>query len=228
MKKRFFSLLMALVMVMSLVASLSIQAFAAGEDDPRVILDDGNGNTQTVMFQGNYTLPECSFTAPEGYRFKCWLVDGDRQMQPGDTIYVDGKKTVTAVWEALPVVTFDNGGGTGTMDPVWAEGEYTLPKCGFTAPAGKQFQCWLVADQQKQPGERITVSADVTVSASWAELPTEAPTEAPTQTPTEHPQEPNGDNAPSDISWWTIALIAVVAAGAGVVVALLILKKKEA
>ncbi len=239
MKKRFFSLLMALVMVMSLVASLSIPALAVDDDDPRIIIDDGYGNTETIMFQGNYTLPECSFTAPEGYRFKCWLVDGDRYMQPGETVYTDWRTTVTAVWEPLPVVAFDNGGGTGTMESVAADGDYSLPECGFTAPEGKQFKCWLVEDQEKQPGDVVTVSADVTVSASWEEIPTEAPTEvptkapteapaeAPTEAPTELPQETDDNDSPAGISLWIVVLIAVLAVGVGVIVALLILRKKK-
>ena len=46
-------------------------------------------------------------------------------------------------------VTFDAGGGTGTMDSVkilnGSSGTYyTLPKCGFTAPKGKLFDGWLI------------------------------------------------------------------------------------
>lgn len=247
MKKRVFSLLMALVMVMSLVACLSIPTLAVEDGDPRIIIDDGYGNTETILFQGNYTLPECSFPAPEGYRFRCWLVEGDRYMQPGETVYTDWRTYITAVWEPLPVVTFDNGGGTGEMESVAVDGDYSLPECGIAAPEGKQFKCWLVEDQEKHPGETITVSADITVSASWEEIPTEAstetptedateaPTEAPTEATTEAPTEAstelpqeNDDNDSADgIPWWVVVLIAVLAVGAGVTVTLFILKKKK-
>lgn len=247
MKKRVLSLLMALVMVLSLVASLSISALATEDDEPIIIVDDGYGNTETIYFQGNYTLPECSFPVPEGYRFKCWLVDGDRYMQPGETVYTDWRTYITAVWEPLPVVTFDNGDGTGTMESVAADGDYSLPECGFTAPEGKQFKCWLVDGQEKQPGETITVSADITVSASWeenptepsteaptestteatTEAPTEATTEAPTEATTELPQESDDNDSSDGIPWWGVALIAVLAVGVGATATLLIMKKKK-
>ncbi len=65
-------------------------------------------------------------------------------------------------------VTFDANGGTGSMTEVEMEaGEYTLPDCGFTAPAGHQFMGWLVDDANKAVGEKITVSADTVVKAIW-------------------------------------------------------------
>ena len=77
-------------------------------------------------------------------------------------------------------VTFDANGGTGTMADVKVEkGEYTLPECTFTAPGTKTFAGWeyvtktewwgQVYEQTKvgQPGEKITVSEDMTIKASW-------------------------------------------------------------
>ncbi len=88
--------------------------------------------------------------------------------------------TITRV-EFIPVPTyaviFDANGGTGTMitADVKEGEEYTLPKCGFTAPAGKQFKAWSVGSSEKKPGNKITVSANTTVSAVWQDL-VEGPT----------------------------------------------------
>ena len=88
--------------------------------------------------------------------------------------------TITRV-EFIPVPTyaviFDANGGTGTMitADVKEGEEYTLPKCGFTAPAGKQFKAWSVGGSEKKPGNKITVSANTTVSAVWQDL-VEGPT----------------------------------------------------
>ena len=65
-------------------------------------------------------------------------------------------------------VTFAANGGTGTMaDVTGVLGEYTLPANGFTAPEGKQFKAWSVDGNEKAVGDKITVTADTTVTAVW-------------------------------------------------------------
>lgn len=70
-------------------------------------------------------------------------------------------------------VTFDANGGSGSMTAVSvAEGiEYTLPECGFTAPQGKKFKAWKVNGADKNVGDTITLSQNVTVTAVWENLP---------------------------------------------------------
>ena len=46
-------------------------------------------------------------------------------------------------------------------------GKYTLPANGFTAPAGKQFKAWSVGGVEKVVGDKITVTANTTVTAVW-------------------------------------------------------------
>ena len=70
------------------------------------------------------------------------------------------------------VVSFDANGGTGTMaDVTGISGEYTLPENGFTAPDGKQFKAWRVDGNEKTVGDKITVTADTTVTAVWETIP---------------------------------------------------------
>ena len=65
-------------------------------------------------------------------------------------------------------VSFNANGGTGTMaDVTDISGEYTLPANGFTAPAGKQFKAWSVGGVEKAAGDKITVTANTTVTAVW-------------------------------------------------------------
>ena len=67
-------------------------------------------------------------------------------------------------------VSFDANGGTGSMSAASeVSGEYTLPECGFTAPEGKEFNGWKIGaeGEVKQPGEKITVEADITLIAQW-------------------------------------------------------------
>ena len=65
-------------------------------------------------------------------------------------------------------VSFDANGGTGTMtDVTGVSGEYTLPANSFTAPDGKQFKAWSVGGVEKAAGDKITVTANTTVTAVW-------------------------------------------------------------
>ena len=65
-------------------------------------------------------------------------------------------------------VSFAANGGTGTMaDVTGISGEYTLPENGFTAPDGKQFKAWSVSGTEKAVGDKITVTANTTVTAIW-------------------------------------------------------------
>ena len=140
---------------------------------------DANGGTGSMAdatgISGEYTLPANGFTAPDGKQFKAWSVDGNEKAV-GDKITVTADTTVTAVWENIPVVTytvsFDANGGTGTMaDVTGVSGEYTLPANCFTAPAGKQFKAWSVGGVEKAAGDKITVTANTTVTAVWENIP---------------------------------------------------------
>ena len=136
---------------------------------------DANGGTGSMGdvtgVSGEYTLPANGFTAPDGKQFKAWSVGGVEKAV-GDKITVTANTTVTAVWENTPVVTytvsFDANGGTGSMgDVTGVSGEYTLPANGFTAPSGKQFKAWSVGGVEKAVGDKITVTANTTVTAVW-------------------------------------------------------------
>lgn len=85
----------------------------------------------------------------------------------------NGDKIKIYRYAASYIVSFDNGGGSGSMAPVSASGSYTLPTCTFTAPSGKEFDCWSVGGIRKNAGETISVTANVTVTALWKDLPTD-------------------------------------------------------
>ena len=144
---------------------------------------DKNGGTGSMESEevagGTYTLPECDFTAPSSEEpFVCWSVkvgDNDTEYkQPGEKLLVNADTTVTAIWKTEYTVSFENGGGSGTMnsETVTSFDTYTLPESGFTAPTGKTFGGWLVKTQGKsaktmQPGDEIVVSDNTTVKAIW-------------------------------------------------------------
>ena len=140
----------------------------------------GSGSMDSVYnVSGSYELPTCAFTAPANKEFKAWQVNGGAEKNPGESITVTGNTVLTALWKDLPVVSgftvsFAPGEGSGTMNPVaGVSGNYHLPSCTFTAPANKQFKAWQVNGQELQPGQTINVSANVTVTALWRDIPTE-------------------------------------------------------
>ena len=66
-------------------------------------------------------------------------------------------------------VSFEAGEGSGTTTQQKVEKgkEFELPACTFTAPTGKEFKAWKVAGVEKAVGDKITVSADTTITALW-------------------------------------------------------------
>ena len=163
--------------------------YAAWRDKQKVNITfeagDGTGDMEAVQEDrdGNYKLPECGFTAPDGKEFDKWsVVIGSEEAvekMPNDEIVASDNVTVTALWKNKPIpkvnVTFNAGdGGMGNMDVVEVNkgSNYKLPECGFTAPDGKKFDKWSVVigseeAVEKMPNDEIVASDNVTVTALW-------------------------------------------------------------
>ena len=148
---------------------------------------DANGGAGTMRTGSAadgepFTLPGCSFTPPEGKVFDAWAIgsaDGT-QAKAGSSHTFTEDTTVYAVWKDAPLVTYavtyNANGGTGTMtDGIAPDQEaFVLPECGFTAPEGKEFDCWAIGSAtgpKVQPGGGYTFTANTTVYALWKDLP---------------------------------------------------------
>ena len=152
----------------------SMTLYAKWTENKYTLTFDANGGTGSMTaiadLTGEYTLPANEFTAPSGKQFKGWSLTTDGAIVT--KVDMTENRTVYAIWENIPVVTytvsFDANGGTGSMaDVTGVSGEYTLPANGFTAPAGKQFKAWSVGGVEKAAGDKITVTANTTVTAVW-------------------------------------------------------------
>ena len=152
----------------------SMTLYAKWTENKYTLTFDANGGTGSMTaiadLTGEYTLPANEFTAPSGKQFKGWSLTTDGAIVT--KVDMTENRTVYAIWENIPVVTytvsFDANGGTGSMaDVTGVSGEYTLPANGFTAPAGKQFKAWSVGGVEKVVGDKITVTANTTVTAVW-------------------------------------------------------------
>ena len=135
----------------------------------------GAGTPITKATMGT-TVTLTAGAAPSGQMFDKWVVNGvvvaDANSATTTFVMPAGNVTATATYKNIPVVSytvsFDANGGTGSMaDATGISGEYTLPENGFTAPAGKQFKAWSVGGVEKAVGDKITVTANTTVTAVW-------------------------------------------------------------
>ena len=157
------------------------------KDNGKILLSEAN-NYYTVTFDSNggsavtaqsieagQKATKPADPTKDGYDFKGWTLSGSAY---DFNTAVNGNITLVATWEQKQVVpttytvSFAANGGTGTMaDVTGISSEYTLPANGFTAPDGKQFKAWSVGGVEKAVGDKITVTADTTVTAVWEDIP---------------------------------------------------------
>ena len=140
---------------------------------------DPNGGTGTmkpmrVKAGVGYTLPECTFTPPEGKEFAGWLAVNGNVYPAGHDVFSTYDQSLKATWkdkEAAEItISFDPNGGTGTMQPMKVKSgeKFKLPKCTFTPPEGKEFAGWLAKNGKVYPaGEVVTFSIDQSLKATW-------------------------------------------------------------
>lgn len=162
----------------------------------KVILVANNNiddNIETEKEKGTeYTLPDCSFTAPDGQVFKAWEVAGEEKAV-GDKITVNGDTEITATWkdkpnETVTVTLVANNDTDKTIVKEVKKGtEYTLPECDFTAPDGQVFKAWKIGDKEYDPQEKITIDDETEIKAIWKENPDK---ENPDE---DNPSEDNSD-----------------------------------
>ena len=138
---------------------------------------DPNGGTGTmkpmrVKAGENYTLPECTFTPPEGREFAGWLAVNGTVYPAGTKVISSYDQSFKATWKDKEKITisFDPNGGTGTMQPMKVKpGEdFFLPKCAFTPPEGKEFAGWLASNGNVFPAGMLSCYYhDNTLKATW-------------------------------------------------------------
>ena len=160
-------------------------------------VDGGHGSvtptSKTVNKDETVTL---TFAPDTGYEIEEVKVNNVATPVSGNTLTLtmDGDKTVVVKYKSTPPtpptpeqykVTFDANGGTGTMaDVTKNKGEsFTLPACGFTPPAGKEFKAWQVDGTEKNVGDNITVSGNITIKAVWKDIGSLPPTPPVPPTP---------------------------------------------
>ena len=140
---------------------------------------DPNGGTGTmkpmrVKAGVGYTLPECTFTPPEGKEFAGWLAVNGNVYPAGHDVFSTYDQSLKATWKDKEVaevtISFDPNGGTGSMQPMKVKSgeEFELPECTFTPPEGKEFAGWLAENGKVYPAGDIVLSYSSSVlKATW-------------------------------------------------------------
>ena len=153
-------------------ATFTVENFITISLDP----NGGTGTMQPMRVKAGvgYTLPECTFTPPEGKEFAGWLAKNGEVYPAGNVVTSSIDQSFKATWKDKEVaevtISFDPNGGTGTMQPmrVKAGVDFTLPECTFTPPAGKEFAGWLAANGEVYPaGDNVVSSTDSVLKATW-------------------------------------------------------------
>ncbi len=168
---------------------------------------DPNGGTGTmkpmrVKADENYTLPECTFTPPEGREFAGWLAVNGIVYPAGTKVISSYDQSFKAAWkdkEAAEItITFDPNGGTGTMQPMKVKSgeKFKLPECIFTPPEGKEFAGWLAPNGKVfAAGASVHDYNDCVLKATWKSTRCDGGAQCPGRNFSDMP----------DPSWWSHA-----------------------
>ena len=137
--------------------------------------------------QYNFTIPTCSFTAPNGTQFAYWYtLDSESNtygLFPNDEVGLDQDYIFYAIWGETFAVNFNSNGGNGTMTAgtgIQFVG-YIVPENTFTRQ-GYTFTGWNTeangSGYDYEPGDTIynmdnqtgdLLSTSVTLYAQWEE-----------------------------------------------------------
>ena len=117
---------------------------------------------------GESSYTACSGTEIEnlsaGNYFVRYAEDNNHFASPDTVVTVgDGAQLADCT------ITFNAGGGSGSMEPVTvkARTNYILPECGFTAPAGQEFKAWEIGGIEYNAGDDYVVLGNTEIKALW-------------------------------------------------------------
>ena len=155
-----------------------------------------NGREELVKEGEDFVLPEFNGPEEKGKKFIGWNVRGVNQ-KPGHIFIGQKDIEITPNFEEVRQIThrveFEANGGSGRIPyiNVADKEELILPENTFASPKGKVFDGWIVSGNKdnKKPGDKIEVTSDITITASWKDMDKERPQED---------NKPSNENRPSD------------------------------
>lgn len=120
---------------------------------------------------------ESSYTACSGTKIENLSAGNYFVRYAEDNNHFASSDAAVTVGEGTPLadrtITFNAGDGSGSMGSVTVKAgtNYTLPACGFTAPADQEFKAWEIGGTEYPVNAPVTVTADITVKALWEDAP---------------------------------------------------------
>ena len=166
-----------------------------------------NGIETPVKEGEDFVLPEFPGPEEKGKKFIGWNVRGVNQ-KPGHIFISQEDIEITPNFEEVRQIThkveFEANGGSGRIEGlnVGDKEEIILPENTFTSPEGKVFDGWIVSGNRgkKNPGDKIEVDSDITITASWKDMDKERPQEdnKPSNETRPSDNKPSNETRPSD------------------------------
>ena len=136
--------------------------------------DSSDGKITGVTDKMEYRMAaESIYTACSGTEIENLSADHYFVRYAEDNNHFASSDAAVTVGEGTPLaectITFNAGGGSGSMGPVIvkAETNYILPACGFTAPTDQEFKAWEISGTEYKVGDTYTVSGDTEIKALW-------------------------------------------------------------
>ena len=156
-----------------------------------------NGREELVKEGEDFVLPEFNGPEEKGKKFIGWNVRGVNQ-KPGHIFIGQKDIEITPNFEEVRQIThrveFEANGGSGRIPyiNVADKEELILPENTFASPKGKVFDGWIVSGNKdkKKPGDKIEVTSDITITASWKDMDKDGSEE--------DKNKPSDENRPSD------------------------------
>ena len=154
----------------------SMTLYAKWTENKYTLTFDANGGSGTMTpiadLTGEYTLPANDFTAPSGKQFKGWSLTTDGAIVT--KVDMTENKTVYAIWEDIPVVTytvtFDVNGGTSVASQNVNAGEKATEPTPAPTKEGFTFDGWYEdATLNTKFDFNTQIVSEITLYAKWIE-----------------------------------------------------------
>lgn len=129
----------------------------------------GDDITVYISEAGPITLPENTFTAPDGKSFKAWDVNGT-EYPAKKQVSISENTVIKAVWRDGCTITYEPNGGSGVkFSKFYNSSEATLEQNKFSHPEGYSFLGWEINGELYLPGVTYIIERSVVAYAKWAE-----------------------------------------------------------
>lgn len=155
----------------------------------------GSGTMKGVGYAGTYTLPACTFTAPDGKEFDGWALSADGEKITTAQITISENTELFAIWRAVQyTITVTYGTASANLAPAGT----TITLTANAPEEGYEFDKWVgegvtFSDENNETTTFVMPAVNVTITATYKSIPVDP--ETPEQP--ENPETPAAPETPS-------------------------------